>query len=292
VQESAGSPPAKIPATNAGATHTAREIKFGHVVNLYPVEGRLPVVQQLTASSMVRAAAGSPGVSLHTVLDERDSHLQVEGFRQALPFLGRTVGDVKNFKVRKPFPLLFDILDAGARSVPADAYLIFTNSDICVTPYFYTALAGILGAGFDCLIVNRRTIGSLEQYAGFTELAYLDSGKSHPGFDCFVFPASWMPGFTTSQACVGAGFVMRSLLFNLVAKCSRMLILRDAHLTYHFGDDRPWTDASFKEYLDHNTGQAKAVLDALTTDPFKKKRLAAFCLAHGEIYPDGRPIRL
>jgi hypothetical protein len=31
---------------------------------------------------------------------------------------------------------------------------------------------------------------------------------------------------------------MRSLLFNLVARARRMLILRDANLTYHYGDDR------------------------------------------------------
>jgi hypothetical protein len=75
---------------------------------------------------------------------------------------------------------------------------------------------------------------------------------------------------------------MRSLLYNLVAKARRMLILRDTHLTYHFGDDRPWADPMFDDYLSFNLEQARGVLGALARDDDRRALLAAFCVAHGE----------
>ena len=70
----------------------------------------------------------------------------------------------------------------------------------------------------------------------------------HPGFDCFVFPTAWVEDFVANAACVGIGWVMRSLLYNLVVKARRMVILRNAHLTYHYGDDRPWNAPELEEY--------------------------------------------
>ena len=97
---------------------------------------------------------------------------------------------------------------------------------------------------------------------------------------CFVFPAAWVRDFIVSKACVGVHFVMRSLLFNVLAKTRRMLILRDAHLTYHYGDDRLWPES--KEYAEHNVAEAKAILEALSADPASHKVLSKFCAAHGE----------
>jgi hypothetical protein len=61
-----------------------------------------------------------------------------------------------------------------------------------------------------------------------------------------------------------------------------MLILRDAHLTYHYGDDRHWNTPDFGEYTEHNVAEARAVLEALSTDSARRRALAEFCVAHGE----------
>jgi hypothetical protein len=162
VQETGTSSPAGLPVVAPGDPLAGREIRLGHAVNFYSAGGCLPVVQQMSANSMVRGAGNHADAALRSVLETRDRDLSLEGFLQAHPLLDKTVCDVRKFKVRRQLPLLFDILDASP---------------------------------------------------------------------------------------------------------------------------------SFKEYTDHNAAQAKAVLDVLTGDPSNKKKLAAFCAAHGEIYPDGRPIR-
>jgi hypothetical protein len=80
---------------------------------------------------------------------------------------------------------------------------------------------------------------------------------------------------------------MRSLLFNLVVLASRMLIMKDVHLTYHFGDDRRWDSVEFEDYQAHNVAQARFIFDRLSVDPSQRKTLWKFCKAHGERLPDG-----
>jgi hypothetical protein len=243
-------------------------------------------VQELTARSMIHAAAFAHDVKLLAVVLREERDLIPPSFKAA-PYLRRTVADVRNFALPRPFPLLFDILANGAAAAKSDSYLIFTNSDICLVPNFYCAVRSLLAWGLDCLIINRRTVAPLENYGTLPELAALEVGGAHPGFDCFVFPAAWVSDFIPNNACVGVGYVMRSLLFNLVVKARRMLILRDAHLTYHYGDDRLWDTPDFREYMEHNVAEARAVLEALSTDLARYAALSEFCAAHGESFPDG-----
>jgi hypothetical protein len=75
---------------------------------------------------------------------------------------------------------------------------------------------------------------------------------------------------------------MRSLLYNLAVKAGRMVILGDAHLTYHYGYDRPWNAPELEEYTQHNLGEARVFVRELSEDPAKRAALDEFCLAHGE----------
>jgi hypothetical protein len=125
-------------------------------------------------------------------------------------------------------------------------------------------------------------VGSLAMYGGHPELAMMEVGQRHPGLDCFVFPAAWVAGFVRSEACIGAGWVMRSLLYNLVARSRNMLIMRDAHLTYHFGDDQAWTESGFEDYLGFNLDSARSVLSGLCAQIQYKILLSEFCRAHQE----------
>jgi hypothetical protein len=76
---------------------------------------------------------------------------------------------------------------------------------------------------------------------------------------------------------------MRSLLYNLAVKAGRMVILGDAHLTYHYGDDRPWNAPELEEYTQHNLGEARVFVRELSEDPAKRAALDEFCLAHGSM---------
>jgi hypothetical protein len=277
---------------NITVSQSKRNIALEHIVNFFSVDNRLPRVQKLTADSMIRAAGASPKVRLRAVLDAEDRRLLVKGIRESPKFLNRTICDIRKFAIPRRFPLLFDILDAGSEAFRDDSNIIYTNSDICVVPYFYDAVTDLLTSGCDCLIINRRTIGPIDDFLELSYLGYLDIGTTHPGCNCFVFPSRWLSTFVRSTACVGVGFVMRSLLYNLVSKANRMLILRDAHLTYHFGDDRPWTDSSFEEYTAHNVTQAKAIGHCWAKDPVIRVKLEEFFETHGEHYPDGNKVTI
>jgi hypothetical protein len=258
---------------------------IAHVVNWFTADRASNEVQTVAAESIraaaAHAAAGGLDVSLVACVEQGDPGAVPPRFRLSPPLL-RTVADVHRFQVQRQLPLLFDLLESGASVADARGYLVFTNSDICLLPNFYRSVQTMLCRGVDCLIVNRRTVSDISFYGAHPEIAMNDVGRKHPGLDCFVFPAAWVTEFVRSNACVGAGWVMRSLLYNLVAKARQMLVLRDAHLTYHFGDDRPWAAPEFDDYLSFNLEQARSVLSALAADEDRRTTLSAFCLAHGE----------
>jgi hypothetical protein len=268
---------------------SGRSAKIAHVVNFYRATGIGQRTQLLTARSMIQAAASASDVKLVAVVDKEEKDAIPQSF-EAASLLQRTIVDLRKFASQRPFPLLFDILNSGAAAAESGSYLVFTNCDICLLPNFYTVVRSLLARDVDCLIINRRSVAPLESFGAAPELAALEVGFAHPGLDCFIFPAAWVRDFVPNLACVGIGYVMRSLLFNLVGKARRMLILRDAHLTYHYGDDRPWNTPEFEEYTRHNVSEAKAVVKALSANPIKRTALYEFCTAHGEVDTDGNEI--
>jgi hypothetical protein len=206
-----------------------------------------------------------------------------------VPGLTRAVTDVATFAQVRRLPLLFDVLDLGitATEVRKDGsevdYVIYTNSDICLLPHFYLAVAELIRSGYDVITINRRTINlypenKKEQIA----LMYSDYGTDHPGYDCFVFARSIYERFAKNHACIGAGMVMRSLLFNLAACARRFAMLTSAHLTFHIGDDRYWTDRRFNDYVAFNTQQAHQVAMTLARGRIQAEKLAGFMRANGE----------
>ncbi len=207
----------------------------------------------------------------------------------AVPALSRVVTDVATFAEARRLPLLFDILDIGIaaddglKKTTADTdYIVFTNSDIHLQPYFYVAVAELIRIGYDVITINRRTIDRHPGGNASLALMYSDYGTDHPGFDCFVFPRHLYARFTKSEACIGAGMVMRSLLFNLAAHGRRFLMLTAAHLTFHIGDDRYWSHRRFQDYIAFNAQQAHRVAVALAGNRVQAEKLAAFMRANGE----------
>ena len=171
---------------------------------------------------------------------------------------------------------------AGADTAGNAGHLVFTNSDICLQPQFYAAVRLLLAAGADSLVVNRRTVGDLASYGAFPDLAAVEAGLRHNGFDCFVLPAAWVAGFVDSDICVGIPLVGRALLYNMVAHADRLVILRHSALTYHYGDDRTWSDPRLEDYGLHNRAALAGTMDRLLSEPVRRQRLTAFLSAYGE----------
>jgi hypothetical protein len=233
-------------------------------------------LQELTFATMhdacrfARQAEGEQRVDFLAVAYPDDESFARRFFPE-VAFLGRSVLDVATFAKDRRLPVLFDLLEAG-RCRPAD-FVVFTNTDICLMPAFYRAVGRLLDWGFDGLVINRRTIAEYALDPALAPVMAADYGAAHEGYDCFVFPWRMLERFQPTNACVGAGGVMRSLIYNLVAECTRLLFLTDVHLTYHIGHDRPWTH--FPDYIDHNWREAIVLLRSLARR--QPERFRQFC---------------
>lgn len=184
------------------------------------------------------------------VASTEDLNLVPDDFEKIQLLTGRQAfnGDSPEVLRAKDLPKLFDVLDSIKLSKSKATHLVFTNSDIHLQPWFYEVAVSFLRSGYDSMIVNRRTVEREPRQLHFAPLSLrqAESGITHPGLDCFIFPRAWLDQFQRTEAVIGRGSVMRSLLFNMVAVAENLLVLAHAQMTYHFGDDRPWMQPSAK----------------------------------------------
>jgi hypothetical protein len=248
-----------------------------HVVNAYDAgttseaECHAAVIASMRQAASC-AAVDSWGIHFHGVCHADEVDLIPAGF-EGHPVISRSIRNDARYSGCKPVPYLFDIL-APLRGGEVGEWVVFTNMDIVLQPWFYTSVLEMLDAGFDSLIINRRTQPA--EYSGCREwLLRSEIGVSHPGMDCFVFPRSWIEEFVVSDAVVGAENVMRSLLYNLVCKAKKMAFVTRAMLTLHLGDDRPWLHPPMDSLQDHNAGEALKTWQALSeASDFNRERLS------------------
>ena len=272
-QDDVGEQKQRVVWSSVQASPAADVAALTHVIRFYRGGGTAQQTQDLTAASVRKAQARAAlPVQLLAVPLEGEAGCVPEGFAPTAP-LRRTVADVHKFQVRRILAVLSDILDLGAAHANPDGYLIYTNADICLTADFYNSVRNFLGMGFNALIINRRTVGNLDEYGTHPEVAATDVGTRHPGFDCFVFPVKWVANFLKTDSCVGVGEVGRPLIYNLVLNAERLLLARAIHLTYHYGDDVPWCTPAFSEYRAHNQAQMQLALETLCRDPLRAEKL-------------------
>jgi hypothetical protein len=150
--------------------------------------------------------------------------------------LHRSVLDVNpQLKIRK-LPLIYDILNKAYQNSTAD-YIIYTNVDIGLQPYFYEFVAQKIAEGHDALVINRRRLKPTYNKIEELPLIYADLGKSHPGFDCFVFHRSLFEKFILGDISVGISFIGVALAHNIFSLAQKPLYVPDALLTFHIGMD-------------------------------------------------------
>jgi hypothetical protein len=238
-------------------------INIAHIVNPVAAEpdSRFHFIQQVTFQTMQMArevAQDQVEVDFLSAQYAEDHDLIPSDFIMTSD-LNRSVVDVGTFTQPRKLPLINDILERGFAATHAE-YLIFTNMDIGLQPYFYKAIRLFIQMGYDAFTINRRTIS--DRYTSIEEipLMYSEIGEPHPGWDCFVFRRELVPQFHLGTICVGAPLIGLVLIANLIAYANNFQLLTAEHLTFHLGDDRAWNRGARKEYALHNRREALHLL--------------------------------
>ncbi|MBW2661425.1 MAG: hypothetical protein JRD93_05425 [Deltaproteobacteria bacterium] len=238
-------------------------MRIAHIINPVIVgeSSDLFVAQPITFETMRIAqefARGHVDVALYSAQYPEDRSIVPEWF-QITPDLDRSIFEIRSFYKKRKLPLIKDILDRLYDASDAD-YFIYTNVDIALMPHFYVAVNKIIETGYDAFVINRRTIS--QEYTNVDQLylMFSQAGEKHPGYDCFVFKRDFYPGFNTGAACVGANWIGRVLITNLICHSTKFDVFEDLHLTFHIGDDRNWKVQIYKDYDKHNENELHNIL--------------------------------
>ncbi len=266
-------------------------MKLAHIINpvIVPESSDLYVAEPVTFESMRIArdlARGKVEVELFSTCYPEDRPLAPEGFSH-LRDLDRSVLDVAQFAKPRRLPLLKDILDRLYEATPHADFLIYTNVDIALMPYFYSAVQKLLELSYDALVINRRTISDKYQRIDQLPLMFSELGRKHSGYDCFIFKRSAYSRYRLGDACVGAGGIGKVLVSNMVCHSSKFMLLKEEHLTFHIGDTRVWRNNDQSDYTAHNWAVLRRILKDLEKEKgsFENNSLPASFLRNLEPAP-------
>ncbi|SDL61414.1 hypothetical protein SAMN05421823_10751 [Catalinimonas alkaloidigena] len=252
-------------------------MNFAHIINPVQVKATsdLFVAQPVTFESMARArqnGAALAQVTLLTAQYPEDRDIIPEWYVQT-PDLIESVLDKTSFRKERKLPIMRHILDRLYDGTAEDTdYLIYSNADIALMPFFYEAIAKIIEQGYDAFVINRRTISKDFTQPEELPLMYAEVGKKHPGFDCFVFRRSLYPQFILGDACLGANWIGRVLIVNLMAFANKFRVFEQAHLTFHLGDDRSWRNPDFADYDAFNRQALITIIHQLLEKPHVQQK--------------------
>jgi hypothetical protein len=241
---------------------------LAHIINPVIVKAAsdLFIAQPITFETMKRArdfARGQVEVALWSAQYPEDRPLVPDEF-QMTPDLERSMLDLGTFQKPRKLPLLVDILDRLYQASDAE-YFLYTNVDIALMPNFYLTVNALIEAGYDALVINRRTITDRFQTIEEIPLMYAEVGQPHEGYDCFVFRREVYRRYQLGRVCLGIPWVGRTLIWNLICHAKNFREFQDSHLTFHIGtgNDRAWQGEEYADYRAHNEREFLMVLRAL-----------------------------
>lgn len=230
-------------------------ISIAHIIN--PVKAKegseLFITQPIVFEAMRKAKEFATDVDVKLFSTEyvEDAEIVPDYFQKTV-----NLENAIEINGKKKLPLIKDILQRLYESSTAE-YFIYTNTDIIVLPHFYETVAKIIEHGYDAFIINRRRIPKIYNSVNDLPFIYSDMGKSHPGFDCFVFKRELFPKFIFGEICVGIPFVEATLMHNLFAHSEKCKLFDDLHLTTHIGMNvMPKRD---EEYYRHNRNEFEKI---------------------------------
>ena len=215
-------------------------LHLAHLINPFraPESSEFSYVQPITFASMLTAqqtASPSVKVDLFTAQFSEDHGILPHDFH-ITPDLSRSVRDLGYPQEVPSFPLISDLIDRLFEATKAE-YLIYTNVDIALQPDFYLRVAAYIQSGHQALIINRRRISGHYRSTAELPTMYAQTGKSHPGFDCFVFRRDIYPKFKLANVCIGIPFIGILLAQNVFAYGKNFQLLDQEHMTFHIGKD-------------------------------------------------------
>jgi hypothetical protein len=233
-----------------------KKVSIAHIISPVIVDNSsdLFIAQPITFETMRIArefAQDTVDIDLYAVQFHDESRITLPDIFKRTPDLTRSVADIKTFKQRKKLPLIKDILDTLYESSKAQ-YLIYTNVDIALQPYFYRFLACAIGQGYDAFVINRRTI--TDKYTTVEQIPFMvaEIGDSHKGYDCFIIKRQLYPKFKLGTICIGTAWIGRALLANMATYAEKYREFRNEHLTFHIGDPCTWRNETFNDYFQEN----------------------------------------
>jgi hypothetical protein len=271
-------------------------MKLAHAVNPFRASpsSELSWVQPITYESMrVARAFAQPQVEVEllSVQYAEDRVMVPEGFR-ATPDLRRSVLDLREFQQRRKLPLLADILDTLHDATDAD-WLIYTNNDIGLMPHFYATVKRLIETGRDALVINRRILSDELRGVEDIPLMYAMVGDPHEGHDCFVFPRATYKRYRLANVSIGAPWVGRAMLWNMLVHARRFEELRNEHLTFHLGIT-DWESDIASDYARHNEGELLKVFQHLRESGARLEKGSPMARYLGDVWylipmPEYRP---
>ncbi|MCG9910628.1 MAG: hypothetical protein MH137_04935 [Flavobacteriales bacterium] len=211
---------------------------FCHIINPVKVNQSVDlfIAQPITFASLIRAADFSKKTiqpELLALCYNQDKDI-VPGRFNIMDLSDRSIRTILNNPQKKNLPLLSDILNTAYKATQAE-YIIYTNSDIAVQPHFYQFIAEKIHEGLDGFIINRRRIPFGNYTPEDLDFLYTQKGKSHPGFDCFIFKRELIPQMELGTVCVGIPFMEATLAYNLFALSRNFKLFDKEFLTFHLG---------------------------------------------------------
>jgi len=242
-------------------------IKIAHIIHpvIVAPTSDLVIAQPITFETMHTAQEftgnrADVNVQLYAVQYFDEERIPLPGSFTRTHDLTRSVSDVGAFHINRKLALIKDILDILYESCDAD-YLIYTNVDIALQPYFYQVTADIIRQGHDAFIINRRTIPGHYRSIREIPLMFAEIGEKHPGWDCFIFKRDVYPQFMLGNACIGTDWIGRIILSNMAPLATRFKVFTDMQMTFHIGDDRVWKTDEFSDYAEHNKEECRKTLE-------------------------------
>jgi len=241
-------------------------LKLAHIINPVSADttSDLYVAQPITFETIRRAkqyANGVVDVELYSAQYIEDRHIAPSYFIPT-PDLVHSILDFGNFREKRKLPLFKDILNNLYEATDAD-YLIYTNVDIALQPYFYVTVNAIINENYDAFTINKRIISDKYKFIDEIPLMLAERGGIHGGHDCFVFKREVYPKYVLGNVCLGIGGVGSTLLLNLVCHANCFALFSDKHLTFHIGDEHLWRDVSYSDMLAFNKKERRKAIGKL-----------------------------
>ncbi len=209
-------------------------------------------------------------VELWTAQYQEDRNMIADGFH-ATRDLDRSVLDLGSFEKQLRLPMIDDIVRRLYEESDAE-YLIYTNVDIGVYPNFYTEVNRFIEEGLDAFIINRRRLSASFTKPEQLKEIYLEVGKKHPGFDCFVFHRDLFKDFQLAEICIGVPFIGITFAQNIFALAKNYRLFENEILTFHIGMEIFKGRAS-RDYFRYNRKQFWKAINSPLRKHISSKKL-------------------